>query len=388
MLIRVSLLSVNCMYQNNGNILFISDEQQALNRFRQAFVNAYNVFTASSIREAHKLLSEYDMHVIVVKQMLPEMSGLQFCESVSHEFPNLTNIILNTSKDTDSLERAHKTDQIFRFIPDSYSDVELEMAIDNALKLHKAEFEKRELSNKITTYKKEQQDILELFKRYVPGEVVSQALKTDKEDIMKPGESRVVSVLFADMRDFTQLSAKLPPSEVVRFLNDYWKVISACIKENKGSVNKYMGDGLLAVFGAPVSYINNHENAVAGALDMINALRKINEKYSDKLGSEISIGVGINSGEVVVGNIGTDDFMEYTVIGSTVNTASRLEKISKEKPNSVIISEKTYNLVKDTFQTTELKEASLSDDEVIRYCEVIGPKPGNVFPMNSKSNIQ
>lgn len=376
------------MYQNNGNILFISDEQRDLNRFRQRFVDSYNVFTASSIREAHKLLTEYDMHVIVVKQMLPEMSGLQFCESVSHEFSNLTSIIISTSEDTDSLERAHKTGRIFRFVPDSYADVELQMAIDNALRLHKAEFEKQELAQKVTAYEKEQQDILELFKRYVPGEVVSQALKTNKEDIMKPGESRVVSVLFADMRDFTQLSAKLPASEVVRFLNDYWNIISACINENKGSVNKYMGDGLLAVFGAPVSYINNHANAVAAALEMIDALDEINEKYSEKLGAEITIGIGINSGEVVVGNVGTDDFMEYTVIGSTVNTASRLEKISKEKPNSVIISEKTYNLVKDTFQTTELKENKLSDDEDIRYCEVIGSKPGNVFPMNSKSNIQ
>ncbi len=377
------------MYQNNGNILFISDEQQGLNRLRQVFVDSYNVFTASSIREAHQLLSEYDMHIVVVKQMLPEMSGLQFCESVSHEFPNLTNIIISTSDDTDSLERAYKTGQIFRFVHDSFSIMELQMAIDNALKLNKAEFENRELSNKIDTYKKEQQDILELFKRYVPGEVVSQALKTDKDDIMKPGESRVVSVLFADMRDFTKHSAKLPPSEVVQFLNDFWDVVSSCIKENKGSVNKYMGDGLLAVFGAPVSHINNHENAIAAALDMVDALDEINEKYSEKFGSDISIGIGINSGKVIVGNVGTDDFMEYTVIGNTVNTASRLEKVSKGKPNSIIISEKTYNLIKDVFQTTELKETKISEkDDVIRYCEVIGPKPGNVFPMSSKSNIQ
>lgn len=377
------------MYQNNGNILLISDEQQALSRLRQRFVDSYNVFTASSIREAHKLLLEYDMHVIVVKQMMPEMSGLQFCESISHEFPSLTNIILNTSENTDSLERAYKTGQIFRFVSDPDSKMELQMAIDNALKLHQAEFENRQLSNEINKYKKEQKDILELFKRYVPGEVVSQGLKANKEDMMKPGESRVVSVLFADMRKFTKLTAKLPASEVVRFLNDYWNVVSKAVKENKGSVNKYMGDGLLAVFGAPVSYINNHENAVSAALDMVDALDEINKKYADIFGEEISIGIGINSGEVIVGNIGTDDFMEYTVIGNTVNTASRLEKISKEKPNSIIISKKTYKLLKDAFQTSELKETRLTKkDELLEYCEVLGPKPGNVFPMNSKSNIQ
>lgn len=230
------------------------------------------------------------------------------------------------------------------------------MAIDNALKLHQSEFKNRQLSEKINGYKKEQEDILELFKRYVPGEVVSQGLKTDKEDMMKPGESRVVSVLFADMRSFTKLTANLPPSEVVQFLNDYWDVVSATVKENKGSVNKYMGDGLLAVFGAPVSYINNHENAVNAALAMVDALKEVNNKYAEKLGGKINIRIGINSGEVIVGNIGTNDFMEYTVIGNTVNNASRLENISKDKPNSIIISKKTYNLVKDSFQTSELKD--------------------------------
>jgi class 3 adenylate cyclase/ActR/RegA family two-component response regulator len=377
------------MYQNNGNILFISDEQQALSRLRQTFVDSYNVFTASSIREAHQVLSEYDMHVAVVKQMMPQMSGVQFCESISHEFPNLTNIILSKSSDVDSLKRAYKTGRIFRFVRESHSNMDLQMAIDNALKLHKTKHQNQQLTEKISAFEKEQKDILELFKRYVPGEVVSQALETDQEDMMKPGESRVVSVLFGDMRNFTQLTSQLPPSEVVRFLNDYWKVISNAVKENKGSVNKYMGDGMLAVFGAPVSYIDNHENAVNAALDMVNSLEEINKNYAEKLGRNIDIGIGINSGKVIVGNVGTDDFMEYTVIGNTVNIASRLETISKEKPNSIIISKKTHDLVEHAFQTSDFKEATLSEkDKTLTYCEVLGPQPGNVFPMNSQSNIQ
>lgn len=377
------------MYQNQGNILFISDDQQTLSRLRQMFVDSYNVFTASTIREAHQALSEYDMHVAIVEQMMPEMSGLQFCESISHEFPDLTNLIFCDTEDTEPLERAYKTGQIFRFIKEPYSRAELQMAINNALELHKTKFKNRELSDKISAFEKEQKDILELFKRYVPGEVVTQALKTDKEDMMKPGESRIVSVLFADMRNFTKLTSQLPPSEVVQFLNDYWKTVSDAIKENKGSVNKYIGDGMLAVFGAPVSYIDNHENAVKAALDMVDTLAEVNREYAEKLGREINIGIGINSGEVIVGNVGTDDFMEYTVIGNTVNTASRLETISKEKPNSIIISKKTHDLVEHAFQTSEMKEAELSDKgETIEYCEVIGTQPGNVYPMNSQRNVQ
>lgn len=360
-----------------------------LNRFQRSLPSSYNIFPASSIREAHQLLLKYDMHIVLVKQKMPEMSGLQFCESVAHEFPELTNLILNNSDDTTSLERAHRTDKIFHFLQSPYSDIELRMVIDNAFTLHKTKFEKQQLSEKISEYQNHQQEILELFKRYVPDEVVSQALNSDKENIMKPGESRVVSVLFADMRDFTKLTENLPPSEVVTFLNDFWNVLSKSIKKNKGSVNKYMGDGLLAVFGAPVSYIDNHENAIQAALDMMNSLNEINETYANKLGDEVKIGIGINSGEVIVGNVGTDDFMEYTVIGNTVNLASRLETISKEKSNSIIISEHTYELVKHAFQTTEMKEATLSNNnKTLRYCEVIGPKPGNVLPMNAQSNIQ
>jgi class 3 adenylate cyclase/CheY-like chemotaxis protein len=377
------------MYQNNGNILFISDDQQVLSQFRQAYVESYNVFTASSIKEAHRTLTDYDIHVVIVEQMMPEMSGLQFCESISHKFSDLTNIIISRSQDTDSLEGAYKTGLIFRFIAEPFTNVDLQMAIDNALEVHKAHFENKKLSEKISAYEEEQQDILDLFKRYVPGEVVSQALKTKKEDMIKPGESRVVSVLFADMRDFTKMTSSLPPSEVVQFLNDYWDVLSIAIKENKGSINKYIGDGLLAVFGAPVSHLNNHKNAVSAALDMVGLLDRINIKYREKMGTEISIGIGINSGEVIVGNVGTDDFMEYTVIGNTVNTASRLEKISKDKPNSVIISERTHELIKDSFRTSEFKKVTLpKKNEVIKYCEVLGPNPGNVFPMNSKSSIQ
>lgn len=377
------------MYKNNGNILLISDDQQALNRFRRAYVDEYNVFSASTIREAHQLLSEYDMHVTVIKQMMPEMSGLQFCESISHEFEDLTNIIISDSDDTSSLERAYKTGLIFRFISEPFTDLDLQMVIDNALQIQQANYENRQLAQKVSSYEEDQKEILELFKKYVPGEVVSQALNTKKEDIMKPGESRVVSVLFADMRNFTKMTSELPPSEVVQFLNDYWDVLSIAIKENKGSINKYIGDGLLAVFGAPVSHLNNHKNAVSAALDMVGLLDRINIKYSKKLGSEISIGIGVNSGEVIVGNVGTDDFMEYTVIGNTVNTASRLEKISKEKPNSIIISERTHDLVHDSFQTSEFKEMELADkSETIKYCEILGPNPGNVFPMNSKSNIK
>lgn len=376
------------MYQNKGNILFISDKQEELSRVRRTFVDDYNVFTAGSIRKGHAILTEYDMHVVLVNQQLPEMSGLQFCESIATEFPGITKIILTDSDDINPLERAFQMEEIYRFVQMPVSDLNLKMIINNALKLNQAEFKNRQLSDQITKIQGDQENILKLFKRYVPGEVVSRALKTNEEDMMKPGESRVVSVLFADMRGFTNLSSKMQPSEVVKFLNKYWEIISNCVKENNGSVNKYIGDGLLAVFGAPVSYINNHENAVSAAIDMVESLERINSKYMERLGTEVKLGIGINSGEVIVGNIGTKNFMEYTVIGNTVNIASRLETISKNEPNSIIISKKTRDFVSHVFETSELQKSNFpGEEEDIYYCKVLGYKSGNVYPMSSKKDI-
>lgn len=373
------------MYQNSGNVLLISDAEHDINLFRSQYVRHYNVFTAPSIREGHQTLKDYDIHVVLIKQKMADMTGLQFSESISHSHPHILTIVLSESEDTESLDIAIQKGLIYRYINFPYDDKDLKMVLDGALKLSEAQYHNRELSVEVEKFKSQQDDILNLFKRYVPAEVVSQALNSSDEQLMSPGESRVVSVLFADIRGFTQFASHLKPSQIVGFLNDYWVEISECIKQNKGSINKYMGDGLLAIFGAPVSYIDNHTNAVSAALDMIDKLKDINAKYADLLGTEIKIGIGINSGEVVVGNVGTNDYMEYTVIGNTVNVASRMEAISKNKPNSIIISEKTCKLIEEDFETSGLREATIKGKGIsIPYFEVIGRKSDNIYNIRSK----
>lgn len=372
------------MYQNSGNVLLISDSEHDLNLFRSLYVRHYNVFTATSIREGHQTLKDYDIHVALIKQKMADMTGLQFSESISHSHPNILTIILAESEDTESLDLAIQKGLIYRYIDLPYEDKDLKMVLDGALKLSEAQYHNRELSGEVEKFKNKQDDILSLFKRYVPAEVVSQALNSSDDQLMSPGESRVVSVLFADIRGFTHFASHLKPSQVVGFLNDYWAEISECVKQNKGSINKYMGDGLLAIFGAPVSYMDNHTNAVSAALDMIARLKGINKKYADILGTEIKIGIGINSGEVIVGNVGTNDYMEYTVIGNTVNIASRMEAISKSKPNSIIISENTFKLVKQDFEISGLREATIKGKGIsIPYFEVLGRKSDNIYNIRS-----
>ena len=151
---------------------------------------------------------------------------------------------------------------------------------------------------------------------------------------------------------------------------------------NHGSVNKLIGDGMLALFGAPVSHIHNQKNAVNCALDMVRALDKVNEKYQPIFDSEIKIGVGINTGEVLVGNIGTEDHMEYTVIGDAVNTASRIESKTKSKPNSIMISGATYSFVEDEIDATEVDPLIMDGkSEPIKLFEVHGNNQTNIKPI-------
>lgn len=375
------------MLQNSGNILVISSDASDVNRIRNAFMDDYNVFTASTVAEGHKILKYYDIHVMLIQQKMDEMTGLQFCESINHAFGEVIKIILAESTEAPSLQRAIQTDLIYRYIEQPFDSNDLKMTVHGALKLSESEFQNRELNKELAKYKTEREDILKLFKRYVPGEVVSQALQSDDDQLMRPGESRIVSVLFADIRGFTDFTSQLPPSEVVNFLNDYWELISECVKANKGSVNKYMGDGMLAIFGAPVSYIDNHVNAVSAALDMLESLEAINAMYREILGTEIKIGVGINTGEVIVGNVGAENYMEYSVIGDTVNIAARLEELSKNRPNSILISERTCRLVRDEFEVSDARHATINGKEKeLTYYQVFGKKPGNIINLSSSQS--
>lgn len=362
------------MQHNSGNILFVGNNEQELNYFRSTFIQLYNVFTAKTSREAHEILADYDINLVIVSQQMSDMTGLQFCESIRPDYPSVQRIVITDSNLTDPLVRAVRSGHIYRYVKTPYDVSELRMTIDGALKLNALETENQELLEKLNHQNSEKEHIMRLFKRYVPKQVVDEAMDTEEEDTL-PAETRIVSILFADIRNFTRIANRLKPDQVLQFLNDFFAVLTRQVDQHHGSVNKYLGDGILAVFGAPVSYKNNHENAVLCALDILDALDEINTQYGDIIGSEIQIGIGVNTGEVIVGHVGTDEYMEYTVIGDTVNIAKRLESITKLKPNSIIISEETYQLVKDVVYTSEFIEAPIAGKErTITYCEVTGKR--------------
>lgn len=173
------------------------------------------------------------------------------------------------------------------------------------------------------------------------GKVVSPAIAEEllKKDVELGGEERMVTTLFSDIRNFTEMCEGRAPAEILSLLNEYFTSVTSVIENNNGVVDKYIGDALMALFGAPLKSSNDANNAVNAAIEMCSALKLLNHSFNQRNISSIRIGIGINSDIVVVGNMGSISRMNYTVIGAGVNFASRLEGLTKTYGVEIIISE-------------------------------------------------
>ncbi len=336
------------MSDEKFHILYVDDEEHNLTSFHAAFRKHYHIHTATNARDGIRLMREFPIALIVTDQRMPEMTGVQFLEAVIPEFPDPIRMILTGFSDIEAIIKAINTGRVYRYITKPWDEKELKMTLDGALQVYALQQRNRKLVDQLQEKVNEQERIRRVFQRYVPENVVAEALKADDGSILE-GENRIVSVLFCDIRDFTGLTLSLDPRAVVAFLNDYFGAMTACVRKHKGSVNKFIGDGILAVFGAPLSYIENPENAVLCALDMREALAAVNAKYHDAIGRDIAIGIGINTGEVVAGTVGSEDRVEYAVIGDTVNVAARIEALTKVHGVGALASEQTRRLAGDGF---------------------------------------
>jgi adenylate cyclase len=185
------------------------------------------------------------------------------------------------------------------------------------------------------------------FARYVSQQVMDSVLTSDSGSLLR-GDRRRISVLFSDIRGFSKISEKLAPEKVVQLLNDYFELMVEVVFRNHGTLDKFMGDGLMAIFGAPENDPYQEENALKAAIEMQQELAKLQVRWEAE-GIRICIGVGIHSGPAIVGTIGSSRRMEYTAIGDTVNVASRLQTATKDLGANILISEHTYYGAKGAF---------------------------------------
>jgi len=196
-------------------------------------------------------------------------------------------------------------------------------------------------SAKLITAKKEKSGILKTFEKYVSSNIVKELL--DNPDKIKlGGELRNISILFSDIRSFTSFSENRPPEEVIDRLNHFFTEMTDVIYDSNGTLDKYVGDEIMALFGAPVSFEDHKYKACLAAANMIIKLNELTDTWNKNDIEPFQIGIGINSGNVIVGNIGSSKIMDYTVIGDSVNLAARVEALTRNYDSSVLITEFTY----------------------------------------------
>ena len=211
--------------------------------------------------------------------------------------------------------------------------------------------------------------------RYLNPQVAEQVMALG-QDVLMVGERKDVTILFSDIRGYTTLTENLGAGEVVSLLNQYFETMVEAVFNYEGTLDKFIGDALMAVFGAPLPLTENHAwLAVKSALDMRQRLKEFNQKRIFHSQPQIRIGIGISSGEVVSGNIGSQKRMDYTVIGDGVNLSSRLEGVTKEYGCDIIISEFTYNYCADRLWVRQLDKIRVKGKhQAVNIYELIGDR--------------
>jgi adenylate cyclase len=190
-----------------------------------------------------------------------------------------------------------------------------------------------------------ERSIRNMFQKFVPKEIVDKIIYNSSAEKPVIEELKTLTLLNIDMRGFSIISKRFRPQRTLAILNYFFMVMGEIVFKHNGIVDKYLGDGFLAIFGAPISSVEDADNAVTAALEMQQTMKSINDYISKEIDVELTMGISIHTGEVVVGNIGFDKKMDYTVIGDSVNIVFRLQDLTKSMPNGILISDKSCQAV-------------------------------------------
>jgi adenylate cyclase len=265
---------------------------------------------------------------------MPGIDGLSLCRRIK-ENPRtqFIPVIIVTALDSQNEELNAIESGADDFITKPFNSVILLTRVRSLLRLKRLHDE-LESRNEL---------LRQVLNRYVDQEVADIILMDPERHLKLGGETRQVTILFADLRDFTSFSAIHTAPQVVDTLNLVFNEFVEIIFKHKGTFDKFLGDAILAFFGAPISGQDDARRAGLAALDLQKCFKELQSQKENQILAPLGLGIGIHSGEAIVGNIGSERVMDYTVIGDTVNIAKRLQEIAK--PGQILISETTYQMV-------------------------------------------
>ncbi len=363
------------MCVDDEEMILLSLKDQLRNHFSESFRIEVMENGDDALETARTLLADgIDIPVIVCDQIMPGMKGNELLRHVHALSPKSFNILLTGQADAGAVGDAVNFANLYRYIAKPWEETDLVLTIKEAIrgfyqdkKLEEQNIALKEMNENLedlvgerTREVVEQRDeihrqmksieqqrvdlevrnefIRNVFGRYVSDEVMVRLLE-EPEGLSFSGERRDISVLLSDLRGFTTMTQQLDPETVVRVLNRYFESMVSIISEYGGIIIEFLGDGVMAVFGAPKRRNNHAELAVACALSMQNAMLEINDAHRREELPQLEMGIGITSGEVVIGNIGSEKRAKYGIVGAPANLAARIEALSTGQ--QVLISSET-----------------------------------------------
>lgn len=325
-------------------ILVVDDQPQNIELLEAHLaVQGYEIIKAANGEEALEKLSGNPIDLVLLDVMMPGMNGYEVCKKVKSDSGNaFLPIVMVTALDNLEAKIEGLKAGADDFLNKPIQKIELVARVNNLLKI-KFLHDEVELRNHL---------ISGMLHRYVDGGVIEQILANPDKYSELGGDRKEVAVFFCDLRGFTSLSENMNADEMIHLLNSIYKALTGIVFRNKGTFDKYIGDSIMAFWGAPTDIEDETLWAVRAALEMQGAFEDLKHDWPSEL-KKLGIGIGINYGEVVVGNIGTEETMDYTVIGDVVNTAKRVE--STAGSGQVLITKSALSRVegKIKFRTLE-----------------------------------
>jgi adenylate cyclase len=327
------------MSPTGASALVVDDD--AMNRMvlqRSLEREGHAVRVAANGRAALELLRSEPFDIVLLDVLMPEMDGLELLELIQSddELRATPVIMISALEDMASVVRCIELGAE-DYLPKPFDPVLLRARINGCLT-------KKRLRDVERKYLEERhRRVRDLFARFVPEAVVDEVLEHAGEDLRLGGQRRTATVMFCDLRDFTSFAEARPPELVVDVLNRYLSAMSDVILKHGGTLIGFQGDGILAAFGTPIEQPDHADRALSATREMVGqALDGFNAWLQEEsIGGSFRIGVGLNSGVIMAGNVGSERRLEYTVIGDTTNTASRLEAMTKDTPHMLLMSDST-----------------------------------------------
>ncbi len=311
----------------------------------------YKVRPVPSGKLALKAADSSSPDLILLDINMPEMDGYEVCQRLkeSETFRDIPIIFISALTETIDKVKAFSMGGV-DYITKPFQFEEVRARVATHLKLRDAQIRLEQNNQKLHELNQNLERAQELlsiaFQRYMSSQLLERILKSS-QPVSLNGEKKEVAVLMSDIRGFTTLAENMATEKLVKFLNQYFEAMIDIVLKNEGLLDKFMGDAVLALFGAIYSHEDDPLRAVMAAIEMQEMVRELNAKWSEEDMPQIEIGVGISTGEIIVGNIGSDQRMEFTGIGQDVNYAQRLEQMTKQLPANILIGEATYGKVKE-----------------------------------------